>query len=188
MGIQVWQNRTWILVGAGLGLLIIAGVLLLSGTEVLSRLGLGLNDDDVAPRVNAHAPDFALVSLSGEKVSLASLRGEPVVVNFWATWCAPCVEEMPGIQKYYENFPNAFEVLAVNADEPEADVRQFVSDMGLTFPVLLDPEGKTQELYRLRGYPTTFFVDAEGIIRYEHIGQLHGDQLKEYLKGLGIGE
>jgi len=182
-----WRGRAWLWIGAGLIIALAVG-LLVGGSQIFSILSLRISGGDVAPQVNAYAPDFELISLSGSSLSLSSLRGKPVVVNFWATWCAPCVEEMPAIQKYYEKYPGEFEVVAVNADEPEIDVRQFVSDMGLTFNVVLDPGGKIQGVYQLRGYPTTFFVDAAGIIRVEHIGQLHGDQLAAYLNDLGIGE
>jgi peroxiredoxin len=95
---------------------------------------------------------------------------------------------MPNIRKFYEKYPGQFDVLAVNADEPRPDVERFVDDMGLTFDVLLDPGGKTQQLYQIRGYPTSFIVDAQGIIRVQHIGLLTEDNLKDYLLKVGVGQ
>jgi thiol-disulfide isomerase/thioredoxin len=111
-----------------------------------------------------------------------------VLINFWATWCGPCVEEMPTIEKYYHQYKNELRVLAVNDDEPAADVENFVHDMGLSFDILLDPGAKVQSLYRLRGYPTSFIVDAEGIIRVQHIGPMSEKQLEGYLSQVGVGQ
>ena len=140
------------------------------------------------PEVNAQAPDFELENLAGERVRLSGRRGKPVILNFWATWCAPCALEMPNIRKFYEKYPGQFDVLAVNADEPRLDVERFVDDMSLTFDVLLDPSGKTQQLYQIRGYPTSFIIDAQGIIRVQHIGLLTDDNLKDYLLKVGVGQ
>jgi thiol-disulfide isomerase/thioredoxin len=148
----------------------------LSGLRKLSQ---------AAPEVGSQAPDFELASSSGESIRLGSFLGKPVLVNFWATWCAPCVLEMPNIQKYYEKYPGAFAVIAVNADESQVKVERFVKDMDLTFPAVLDPGSKVQALYRLRGYPTTYFIDSQGVVRFRHIGMLTESQLEEYLGELG---
>jgi peroxiredoxin len=140
------------------------------------------------PQVGSKAPDFELMDLSGEQVRLSDQRGRPVLINFWATWCAPCVLEMPNIQKYYERYPGEFVVLAINAGESPEVVKRFVADMGLTFDILLDPGGKIQELYRLQGYPTSFFLDAEGRIQAQHIGMLTEAQLEDNLMKVGVGE
>lgn len=140
------------------------------------------------PQIGLIAPDFELFDLEGNSVRLSETSGKPVVINFWATWCTPCVLEMPMIQRYYEAKSGSFEVLAVNADQAENDVRIFAHDIGVTFPVLLDPGGKIQELYRLRGYPTTLFLDAEGKLRSQHIGILDHPQLVTYLEQVGVAE
>jgi len=92
---------------------------------------------------------------------------------------------MPNIEKYYENYPGAFSVIAVNADESQDTVERFVKDMSLSFPVVLDPGSKVQMLYRLRGYPTTYFIDSRGFVRFRHIGMLTESKLEEYLVELG---
>jgi len=175
------RRRAWGYLGSGL--LIWLGLLAL--VVLVSKLLL--DDHAVAPLENgASAPDFELVDLAGELVSLREQQGKPVILNFWATWCAPCVIEMPNIQKFYENYPGEFQVLAVNADESELTVGRFVEDMGLTFDILLDPGGKIQSLYQIRGYPTSFFIDAEGKIRAWHTGSLTEDQLADYLLRVGV--
>jgi len=138
--------------------------------------------------VGASAPDFQLVSLDGVKVRLSNYRGRPVLVNFLQTWCGPCLAEMPSLQDLSEQQgPFGLEVLVVDAEESEADVRSFRDSMSLTFHVLLDPEGEVEDLYRIQAYPTSFFIDVEGIIRAVHIGELYESQLSEYLKQLGAG-
>ena len=169
------------LILTGLGITVVAG--LASGTP---WFGTGLNREE--PVVGALAPDFTLTALTGEQVNLAELRGKPVIINFWATWCAPCVIEMPNIQKYFEAYAGEFEVLAVNADEPAPVVQKFIEDVGVTFAVLLDPGAAIQDVYRIRGYPTTFFLDAKGIIRAQHIGLLSEKQIEAYLLMVDIGK
>ncbi len=137
-----------------------------------------------APEVGAVAPEISLQSLQGEHRSLGDLRGQVVLINFWATWCGPCKLEMPAIQARYND--GGFAVLAVDFNEPADQVRTFVEELGLNFPILLDPGGVVQELYRVRGYPTTFFVDADGIIRVFHIGEMSADILDQYLAQMGV--
>jgi thiol-disulfide isomerase/thioredoxin len=170
-------------IGAGIGLVILYG------------LGLGLAGDGVtassggavdSAAVDSPAPDFSLSSLDGRTIRLSELQGKPVLINFWATWCGPCIEEMPLIQEYYQRYPDRFTVLAINPDEPRADVQQFVDDYKLTFPVLFDQGGKVEQLYRLRGTPTSFWVDASGILQVQHIGPMSSEQLSGYLSELGV--
>lgn len=175
--------RVWAYLGSGL--LIWLGVVALA--FVVAEF-VGSDEGVAVASINTRAPDFELENLNGERIRLSQLRGKPVVLNFWATWCAPCVIEMPIIQRSYEKYPGQFHVLAINADEPHLKVERFVEDIGLTFEVLLDPGGAIQELYQIRGYPTSYFVDAEGIIRNTHIGTLTADQLSDYLIEFGVGE
>jgi peroxiredoxin len=140
-----------------------------------------------APKKGSPAPDFELENLSGEQLRLQDLRGKPVVINFWATWCIPCEAEMPLLQDGYERYPG-MEVLAVNFAESTVDVQAFVDKHALTFEILLDPRAIVQSLYRVRGYPTTYFVDGEGVIQGVHIGVLSQRQLNGYLEQIGVGE
>lgn len=147
-----------------------------------------INQVEVAPIVGAQAPDFALLDLEGELVRLADLRGHPILINFWATWCGPCRLEMPIMQQRFEEFGDqGFIILAINFDEPQAIVQAFNNEIGLTFPILLDPGAEVQRRYRMRGYPASFFVDRDGIIQAHHIGLMTQNQLDENLTLIGIG-
>lgn len=135
-----------------------------------------------APEVGALAPDFTLENLDGELVSLSDFRGQNVLVNFWATWCGPCREEMPAIQARYNR--GDFAVLAVDFGESAERVSGFLAEINVDLPVLLDLEGAVQELYRVRGYPTTFFIDRSGVIRFFHIGQMSAADIDSFLRQL----
>jgi peroxiredoxin len=134
------------------------------------------------------APDFTLKAVYGDIVKLSDFQGHPVLINFWATWCPPCMLEMPLIQDRYEKYAPDLVVLAVNYDETESLVKAFVLDKQITFNVLLDPGGIVQNLYMVRGYPTSVFVDAEGVIQKIHIGILTEAQLDENLSLIGLNQ
>lgn len=140
-----------------------------------------------SPAVGAPAPDFELENLSGKRIRLSNLRGKPALINFWATWCGPCRLEMPAIQARYDEHQSELAVLAVNFDEPKDEVQAFAEELGLTFEILLDPGAAVQDLYRVRGYPTTYFVDADGLVQAVHLGGMSERQLEEYLQRLGVG-
>jgi peroxiredoxin len=182
-------------------LIILAGLIVGAGAGVAILFGFGdsfayieiadsgsQNQASVAPALDAPAPNFELETLSGEQLSLEDLRGKTVLLNFWATWCGPCRVEMPAIQSRFERHESELEVLAINFDEPVDQVRAYVQDLGLTFTVLLDPGGEVQRLYRIRGYPSTYIVDEDGIIRVQHIGLMTETQLDGFLSQVGVGE
>lgn len=128
-------------------------------------------DLDAGLEVGQKAPNFTLTSLDGEKFSLADYKGEKMVMlNFWASWCPPCRVEMPEMEKYYEQYQEQdnIEILAVNMTTIERGsqdkVPQFVEELGLTFPVLMDQDGNVKDLYDVMVYPTTYIVNEEGII------------------------
>lgn len=130
------------------------------------------------------APEIALLTLQGNRAALSELRGQVVLLNFWATWCGPCRLEMPAIQASYND--GGFAVLAIDFNEPAQRVQDFADDLHLSFPVLLDPGGEVQALYRVRGYPTTFFVDEDGVIQILHIGEMSEETLDAYLVQMGV--
>jgi peroxiredoxin len=126
-----------------------------------------------APQEGFLAPDFSLQTLDGKTVSLAALRGQPVLLNLWASWCGPCRAEMPAMQRVYEEYQDqGFVILAVNATNQDRvnSVGAFVAEHGLTFPVLLDTDATVSQAYQLRSLPTTFFIDQGGIIQEVVIG------------------
>ncbi len=126
-----------------------------------------------APAEGFLAPDFTLDTLDGTQITLSDLRGQVVLVNFWASWCPPCRTEMPAMERVYQDYAGqGFVILAVNAtnqDSVEA-ARQFVAEQGLTFPILLDSSGSVSALYQMRSLPTSFFIGADGIIDEVVIG------------------
>lgn len=119
------------------------------------------------------APEFAYPTLAGDTIALADLRGEVVLLNIWASWCGPCVREMPSMQRLYDDLgAEGLRVVAVSVDAPGAvgDVRAFVDEYDLDFDVLLNPSGGIQNAYGVSGLPTTFLIDREGRIRRRVIG------------------
>jgi peroxiredoxin len=135
----------------------------------------------------AAAPDFTLQSLGGEMVRLSDFKGHPILINFWATWCGPCRLEMPAISARYEQYMPELIVLAVDFAENENQVAAFTDELGLAFDPLLDPPGAVSDLYLVRHYPTSFFVDKEGVIQAVHIGFMTEDKLDELLGLIGLG-
>ncbi|MBP8973597.1 MAG: redoxin domain-containing protein [Anaerolineae bacterium] len=142
--------------------------------------------------VGQRAPDFTVELLDGRTVNLSDFRGRPVLINFWATWCGPCREEMPGFQTVYDlqGGEDRFVVLAVNFMEARGDVAAFTDGLGITFPVALDPDGKiNSDLYRsaIPGYPTSLLLDADGIITAYFPRIVRGPELLAALDDLRAG-
>ena len=116
---------------------------------------------------------LALKDLGGTLHDLAEYRGQVVVVNFWATWCQPCREELPSLERLRDAMRGRrFEVLTVNVAEGEPRVKGFLAEVPLRLPVLLDRDGDTQRAWKVRGLPATFLLDREGVIRYWYLGEL----------------
>lgn len=133
----------------------------------------GDNGGGQAPAPNRLAPDFQLQSLDGETISLGDLRGSPVLLNFWATWCGPCRLEMPFLQEVFEDqewAARGLVMLAVNLQEPGETVRKFMEENRLSFTVLLDTTGEVGRQYNISGIPTTYFIDNDGIIKNVKMG------------------
>lgn len=117
------------------------------------------------------APDFNLESLDGGRIQLSELRGQPVVVNFWATWCTPCRREMPDFQSVYERYKeNGLMMIGLNVGEARVGIEEFRDQVGFQFPVLVDQQEEAQTAYRILPLPATFFIDRTGKISaiYQH--------------------
>ena len=131
------------------------------------------------------APDFMLSTLDGVDVSLSQFRGQPVLINFWASWCTPCREEMPELVRAYEaHKAEGFVILGLNLTYSDSvpDARAFASEFHVTFPVLLDKEGAMAErLYQIPGIPTSIFINRDGTIERIQVGVMNGKQIKEYI-------
>lgn len=138
-----------------------------------------------APVAGRPAPDFTLATLDGGQVTLSDLRGRTVLINFWASWCPPCRLEMPDLVRAYEEHKDeGFIILGVDLTFQDAlpDVRAFVEEFKMSFPVLLDETGEvTTQKYRLLGLPMSVFIDREGTIRRTHIGAMTSEQIDEFV-------
>jgi len=153
--------------------------------------GEGSDQTDSDPQVQENIPqqalDFSLVGLDGENISLSDFFGTPVMVNFWATWCPPCRREMPLIQEFAAAHQGALAVLAVNAGEDRTTIESFVESHELGDLIfLVDPENSVANLYRVPGFPTSLFIDAEGMLQAAHIGELDRDSFGQYLEKIGV--
>ena len=134
-------------------------------------------------RVGEPSPDFKLQNLDGQSISLSDLRGKPVLLNFWATWCLPCRIEMPYIQQVYEEWSGkGLVVLAVNIGESPSKVKRFLQTYNLSLPVLLDPKQSAARKYNVPPIPTSFFIDKDGTIQVKIIGTfLSKEAIEKYL-------
>lgn len=119
------------------------------------------------------APDFHLPDLNEKEIRLSDFRGKVVFLNFWATWCKPCREEMPSMEILYKNFEkDGLVILAISIDRvtTKKDIPPFVKALNLTFPILIDSWGQTDKRYKLMGVPETYIIDQQGILREKVIG------------------
>ncbi|MFZ2489355.1 MAG: TlpA disulfide reductase family protein [Anaerolineae bacterium] len=166
-------------------------------TFLLALLGLGalgwgrVSPDGVstalppAPAIGHPAPGFALPTLAGDDLALDALRGQPVVLNFWASWCAPCRSEMPELQRLHERLAGAgVRVVGVNQGEQPAQAAAFMQTLGLTFPVALDQRTGVSQQYLVNSLPTTFFIDREGVVRSMFIGPMSDAVLAQNLRSI----
>lgn len=160
---------------------ITATLLLLFATTVCAEQTLTLLPD------RQDAPDLNLADMDGELHSLTSYRGKPVIINFWATWCPPCREEMPSMNRGWEKVKHeGIVMLAINVGEDEETIFSFMADYPIDFQVLLDQSGDTVNHWPINGLPTTFVIDPEGKLLYRAIGgrEWDSDQLLDMVKAL----
>jgi peroxiredoxin len=130
---------------------------------------------------SALAPSFALPSRSGDTVSLTQLKGKVVMLNFWASWCGPCRQEMPLLEQMHKRYSAlGFTLVGVNVDANSKDAEDWLSKTPVTFPVLFDRESKVSAMYDVKAMPSTVFIDRKGNVRYLHKGYKVGDE-GEYL-------
>jgi len=155
-----------------------SGLVLVVLVVALGAALIFLGDDVAAPLGRGDlAPDFTLPVLGeAEARRLDDLRGRVVLVNFWATWCKPCEEEMPAMERLYQELaPQGFELLAVSVDSETRDVEAFQARMGLSFPILLDPQQHSSRLYQTTGFPESILVDPDGRIIERYVGPREWD-------------
>ena len=130
-----------------------------------------------AGSAEAPAPDFTLPARAGGDVSLAGLKGQVVLINFWATWCGPCRKEMPLLDQIYQRYKGlGFTLLAVNVEEDSAGAEHWLKDTPVTFPVLFDRQNRVSKLYDVSAMPSTVIVDRRGQVRFVHYGYTPGTE------------
>lgn len=175
-----WEWSAWLIAVALLGGLWIVWSRPPATADPASENGASIP----APVVGSPAPPFALAAPDGATVSTADLRGRPVVLNFWATWCAPCRAEMPALQATAEQFAGAVHVIGVNQGETAEQVTAFATAFGIAYPLVLDADDAVSRLYRVRALPTTFLIDADGVVRAVIPGAVSAAVLADRLNAL----
>lgn len=140
-----------------------------------------------AEEMNTPAPDFTLKSRQGENLRLQDFRGEVVMLNFWASWCGPCRQEMPLMDEIYTRYKDlGFTILAVNVDENADEAHRFLDKVPVSYPILYDPESEVSEKYEVQAMPTTVMIDRDGNARFLHHGYQPGyeDDYEEQVRQL----
>lgn len=154
-------------------------------------LTIGLKRDPHAiksPLIGRVAPQFSLRDVStGQQIDLAALRGKPVVVNFWATWCVPCYEEHQVLRMAAANAGSSVQFVGVIYNDEEVKIQQFLAQNGSSYPTLVDDQGKTAIAYGVYGVPETFFIGRDGVIAAKHEGPLNPEAIMSYLAKLTGG-
>ena len=140
-----------------------------------------------SPQTGQTAPDFELKTIDGEDIALRDFRGQPVMLNFWALWCGPCIEEMPLIQERYRQHNPDLVVLAIEEGSAAVSVGNYVHEAQLSFPVLSGTDAVGRQ-FNIHAYPTSIFIDAEGVIQSIVIGGLSGSGLDAELATIGVGD
>jgi peroxiredoxin len=131
-------------------------------------------DDAAVP-----APDFTLASRAGGQLSLADLKGQVVMINFWASWCGPCRQEFPALDQIYAKYkPMGFTIVAINVESEKSDAEKFLAATPASFPILFDPDNAVSGRYGVSAMPTTVLVDRQGRVRWQHRAYKPGDEAK----------
>jgi cytochrome c biogenesis protein CcmG, thiol:disulfide interchange protein DsbE len=164
------MNRTVLIVGAAIAL------------ALLAVLFLGLGNDPTAihtPLIGKQAPNFALKAVNGsDMIDISKLRGKPVVVNFWATWCHPCWDEHPTLTAVSQTYGDNVQFLGVVFQDDESKITNFLRERGWAYPTLVDERGKTAIAYGVGGVPETFFLNRQGKIVAKYVGPISPDELR----------
>ncbi|WP_435925618.1 TlpA family protein disulfide reductase [Paenibacillus sp. DYY-L-2] len=168
------------------GLTLLSGLLaLLAVIYVVISGSHNRQDQPTTKRLNigVTAPDFQATNTLGEKIALSDFRGKSVVINFWASWCGPCVNEMPLINRVFQDSDSDVETLFVNVGESKGTVNEFLTQQQFDFPVIIDATGKISGMYAVTGLPVTYILDKEGKVAHSIIGEISSeDQLYNYLE------
>ena len=154
---------------------------------LLTILLLGALGGVQADTVSGPAPDFTLPGNRGKNLKLSEFRGQVVLLNFWASWCGPCRQEMPALEKLQQRYQKlGFTILGVNVEEDSRQARAMLRDLRVSFPILFDTQNRVSQLYHVSAMPTTVIIDRDGNMRYLHKGYKPGDEriYKKWVKKL----
>jgi len=179
--------RAGLLTSAALALALAASLIINVGLpERAAFTGqLTVGQVPVAPEIGALAPPFTKMTVDGRTIDLSELHGSPVIINFWATWCAPCLTEMPELQAVYEKYrAKGLHLLAVNLGESPDTIQKWVQSLALTFEVVIDERQEVANQYYLRGQPSTYVVSPGGIITDIFFGPIDQSRLERTIAGL----
>lgn len=125
------------------------------------------------------APEFTLANRAGGQLSLSGLRGQVVMINFWASWCGPCRQEFPALDEMYRRYkPMGFTLVGINVESEQADAERFLGARPVSFPILFDPDNTVSDRYGVSAMPTTVLVDRQGRLRWQHQAYKPGDEAK----------
>ena len=172
-------------VGGGTGAEPASSSVSIDGGKIYVASLSGIDNNDASPQVGHTAPNFVFKSAEGDTATLADFRGQPVVVNFWATWCPPCRAEMPDLVQAYEKYQDdGLIIIEVDSAEPPEAVSAFMNAFGMTMPVVIDPRNEVMATYKAQGLPASFFLDRDGVIQTRWIGMLTGDKLETFLQDI----
>lgn len=163
-----------------MGITLGAASLLLLGILLVPR-----SDAETVLQVGQAAPDFELESVEGEQIKLSDLKGQPVILNFWATWCPPCRREMPDFQQVYDqHHEQGLQLFGINVGESKVAVADFRDRVGVSFPILIDSKETAQTAYKIMPLPATYFIDRDGVIRGVYPFQMTRAQIEDEVKRL----
>jgi peroxiredoxin len=181
-------------VGLWIGVLIAAvvlGVLAFTGVisfnQSIDTTGIQIDPSQFSG-LGQPAMDFQLQDLEGKAIRLSAFKGKVVVLNFWATWCGPCVREMPMFQQYTDQFPNDLVVLGINMQEEQDDVKSFLANLNINYEILLDSAGEVGKLYQVFALPDTLFINREGLVKFHHFGVMTEEQFAGYLDQMELSK
>jgi peroxiredoxin len=137
-------------------------------------------------KIGEPAPKFTLKSLKGVDLSIEAFKGKVVLLNFWATWCVPCRKEMPYFEKAYrDNKKDGFIVIGVNVLQDADKIWGFIHKEKITFPIALDPDGKTMKLYKVGALPYSLLIDRQGNVKYKHVGLINEKMFDKWIAVIG---
>lgn len=171
-------------------LTVILFIVVLSCAAVYQNVAKGkgqpVSNQEEAPKINYLAPSFSLGDKGGKQYEIGGKRDKLLLINFWASWCGPCEVEAPDLKSFYEKYKGQMDLYAVNATKYDTieDAQAFAEKFDFTFPVLFDRKGVAASLYWVEGFPTSFLIDKEGIIRDIIYGALPPKELEQRIKKL----